>query len=116
MIISLSYKHLELRKPAEIEVARYRHKLSKLLRSYVPDLVQMHGAFEKHPRKEEYAFSLNLSLPTGTLHALGEGENVRASVKHAFAELTRQIKKHQGKLRKDYEWKKGKSRRAVALV
>ena len=28
---------------------------------------------EKHPRKESYSFTLNLSLPTGTLHATGEG-------------------------------------------
>lgn len=116
MNISLSYKHLRLREPVETEVSRYMGKLGKLLKSYQPDMVQLHGAFEKHPRKEEYAFSLNLSLPTGTLHATGEGTMMRLSVKHAFAELTQQVKKHQAKLRRDYVWKKRKRPPATALV
>jgi len=114
MNISLSYKHLSIRESVEEEVARYMMKIGKLLRSYQPDMIQLHGAFEKHPRKEEYSFSLNLSLPTGTLHATGEGTRVRLSVKDGFAELTGQIKKHQAKLRRDYQWKKRKRAAAVA--
>jgi ribosome-associated translation inhibitor RaiA len=116
MNISLSYKHLPVRDAVEQEVARYMGKIGKLLQSYQPDMIQLHGAFEKHPRKEAYSFSLNLSLPTGTLHATGEGTLMRLSVKDAFAELTSQIKKHQAKLRRDYEWKKRKRLPATALV
>ncbi len=114
MNISLSYKHLSVREPVAEEVARYMSKIGKLLQSYQPDMIQLHGAFAKHPRKEEYAFSLNLSLPTGTLHATGEGTLMRLSVKHAFAELTSQVKKHQAKLRRDYQWKKRKRLPATA--
>jgi len=114
MNISLSYRHLSIREPVEKEVARYMTKIGKLLRTYQPDMIQLHGAFEKHPRKEAYSFSLNLSLPTGTLHATGEGTLVRASVKDAFSELTGQIKKHKAKLRRDYQWKKRKRAAAVA--
>jgi ribosomal subunit interface protein len=114
MKVSLSYKHVELREPIETEVARHLEKLQKLLKSYAPDLIQVHGAVEKHPRKTAYIFSLNLSLPTGTLHATGEGADVRQSVKTAFVEISTQVKKHQAKLRKDYQWKR---KRAVpALV
>lgn len=116
MNIALSYKHLAAREPVETEVVRYMRKIGKLLQSYQPDMVQLHGAFEKHPRKEEYLFSLNLSLPTGTLHATGEGSLMRLSVKHAFSELTAQIKKHQAKLRGDYQWRKRKRLPAGALV
>jgi len=115
MNIALSYKHLPVREAVEEEVARYMSKIGKLLKSYQPDMIQLHGAFEKHPRKEEYNFSLNLSLPTGTLHANGEGTLMRLSVKDAFADLTSQIKKHQAKLRKDYQWKKRKRLSAGAL-
>jgi ribosomal subunit interface protein len=115
MNISLNYKHVDLREPVEAELSRHVGKLGKLLRSYAPELVQLHGAFEKHPRKVEYAFSLNLSLPTGTLHATGEGPDLRLSVKQAFGELERQIKKHQAKLRKEYQWKRKRSG-AVALL
>jgi len=115
MNINLSYKNVDVREPIENEVARHLEKMGRLLKSYEPDLVQLHGSFEKHPRKVEYAFSLNLSLPTGSLYATGEGPELRLSVKQAFAELERQVKKHQSKLRKDYEWKR-KRPRATALA
>jgi ribosome-associated translation inhibitor RaiA len=72
--------------------------------------VQLHAGIEKHARKESYTFTLNLSLPTGTLHATGEGSDVLASVKTAFAEVCAQCKKHQALLRKDYEWKRKRPR------
>ncbi len=113
MKISISYKHLELREPVEAQAIRYLAKLGKLLRSYSPDLVQLHGGFEKLPRKEEFYFSLNLSLPTGVLHATGFGADVRSSVRQAFVELEGQVKKHQSRLRKDYEWKRKRHREEV---
>lgn len=106
MKLSISYKHVESHKPVEVEVERHVDKLGRLLQSYSPDLVQLHGTFSKHPRTDESSCSLNLSLPTGTLHATGTGATVRASCKKAFSELEAQVKKHQSKLRKDYEWKR----------
>ena len=106
MKLSISYKHVESHKPVEVEVERHVDKLGRLLQSYSPDLVQLHGTFSKHPRTDESSCSLNLSLPTGTLHATGTGATVRASCKKAFNELEAQVKKHQSKLRKDYEWKR----------
>jgi len=106
MKIALSYKHIELREPVEAEATRHLGKLGRLLKSYSPDLVQLHGSLEKHPRKVEYAFSLNLSLPTGVLHANGTAPDIRRSVKIAFSELEEQIKKHQSRLRRDYQWKR----------
>ncbi|MCU1341245.1 MAG: sigma-24, subfamily [Candidatus Acidoferrum typicum] len=110
MKILISHKLNEWRVPIEVETARRVMKLEKLLKSYAPDLVQLHGTIEKRPRKEEYLFSLNLSLPTGTLHATGEAGDVRACVKAAFAEIETQVKKHMALLRKDYEWKRKRPR------
>jgi ribosomal subunit interface protein len=81
-------------------------KLNRLLKKYAPDLVLLHGSLEKSPHKNEYNYSLNLTLPTGTLHATGVGADMRKSVKAAFAEIQAQVKKHQEKLRKDYIWKR----------
>ena len=106
MKLFIRHSNEEWREPVETETQRHVVKLEKLLKRYVPDLVQLHGDIEKHPRKENYVFSVNLSLPTGTLHATGEGAEVRGSVKSAFAELEAQIKKHMALLRKDYEWKR----------
>lgn len=106
MKLSMNYKHVESHKSVETEVDRHVGKLRKLLQSYSPDLVQLHGAFSKTPRTDENSCSLNLSLPTGTLHATGTGTTVRTSCKQAFSELEAQVKKHQAKLRKDYEWRR----------
>lgn len=110
MKLSITYRHVEPHTPAEKEVERSAGKLNRLLKSYEPDLVQLHGVFSKHPRLEEYSFSLNLALPTGSLHATGTGENIRASCRQAFSELQTQLKKHQARLRKDYEWKRKRPR------
>ena len=113
MKIAVSCKHVEFRETVETETARYISKLARLLMSYAPDLVQLHGSFDKHPRKVEFTFSLNLSLPTGTLHSTGVASEVRASVRKAFSELKTQLKKHQSRLRKDYEWKRKRARAEV---
>jgi len=113
MNILVNYKHINLRRPIDEEVSRHIGKLNRLLKAYSPDLVQLHGAFGQHPRTQDYKFALRLSLPTGTLNGKGEGATVRLSVKHAFAEIEKLVKKHQSKLRKDYEWKR-KRPRAIA--
>ena len=110
MKLSINYKHVESHKPVEIEVERHVAKLQKLLKSYSPDLVQLHGGFSVNSRTQDISCALTLSLPSGTLHATGEGSAVRASCKKAFSELEGQVKKHQAKLRKDYEWKRKRSR------
>ena len=106
MKLSISYKHVEWQKPAEAEVERHVRKLNKLLQSYAPDLVQLHGVFGKNSHKAEQSCILNLSLPTGTLHATAASTSVRTCCKKAFTELVAQVKRHQSRLRKDYEWKR----------
>jgi ribosome-associated translation inhibitor RaiA len=106
MKVSISYKHVETHEDAERETSRSLKKLARLLKSYEPDLVQLHGVFTKNRHNGEHSFSVNLSLPTGALHATGSGANVRASCKQAFSELEVQVKKHQSLLRRDYQWKR----------
>jgi len=108
--LTIRHAHQEWREPLEKETQRQAAKLNKLLKRYSPDLVKLHGDIGKHPRKESYTFTVNLSLPTGSLHATGEGADVLASVKAAFAEICAQCKKHQALLRKDYEWKRKRPR------
>jgi ribosome-associated translation inhibitor RaiA len=110
--MKISYSHIEpvVRKSLEGEFAHHIEKLNRLLKRYPPDLVQLHSSTEKTPRKQEFSFSLNLTLPTGTLHATGIGAVVRSSAKAAFAEIETQVKKHQQKLRKDYVWKRKRGR------
>jgi ribosomal subunit interface protein len=110
--MKITYSHIDadFRQAIEHESQRHIEKLNRLLKRYSPDLVVLHGSLEKTPRKIEYTFSLNLTLPTGTLHASAAGPDVRSSAKAAFAELESQVKKHQEKLRKDYMWKRKRPR------
>jgi ribosomal subunit interface protein len=110
MKFSISYKHVESDDGVASQTARHTNKLARLLKAYDPDLVQLHGVFSMNPHHHQHSFSLNLSLPTGTLHATGIGNNIRASCKKAFSELEVQVKKHQQRLRKDYEWKRKRPR------
>jgi ribosome-associated translation inhibitor RaiA len=110
MNFSMSYKNVEAHEPVEKECAPHLKKMEKLLKTYQPDLVQIHGAFELLPRKSEYSVSLNLTLPTGTLHCIGSGTDIRQSLKAAFAELEGQVKKHKSRVRHDYEWKRKRPR------
>ncbi|HKS82443.1 MAG TPA: HPF/RaiA family ribosome-associated protein [Candidatus Acidoferrales bacterium] len=110
MKITFSHIDVELRRFVEEESERPIQKLNTLLKHFTPDLVILHASLEKMPRKTEYSCSLNLTLPTGALHATGLGPDVRASLKAAFAEIEIQVKKHKQKLRKDYEWKRKRPR------
>jgi ribosome-associated translation inhibitor RaiA len=111
MKITYSQVDSEYRAIIEHETERHAATLNRILKHYSPDLVSLHGSLEKTPRKAEFNFSLNLNLPTGTLHATGTGADVLGSAKAAFAELEAQVKKHQAKVRKDYVWKR---KRAIA--
>jgi ribosome-associated translation inhibitor RaiA len=114
MKTSISYKQVEPSPLLESAIERHLRKVGTLLKTYEPDLIQLHGSFEKQPHPAEYRFSVNLSLPTGALHATGAGPDAGISVRIAFRELEAQIKKHQALLRKDYEWRRKRGRVARA--
>jgi ribosome-associated translation inhibitor RaiA len=113
--MKITYSQIEAgaRESIEKECARHVEKLNRLLKRYDPDLVQLHCTLEKTPRRIEFAFSLNLVLPTGSLQATGCGSDARGGAKVAFAEIEGQVKKHQEKLRKDYVWKRKRPRGAL---
>jgi len=110
--MKITYSNIppEFRVAIEKEAERQIAKLERLLKHSAPDQVVLHGSLEKTPRKVEYNFSLNVKLPTGTLHACGTGSEIRTCTKAAFAEIEVQVKKHREKLRKDYLWKRKRER------
>jgi ribosome-associated translation inhibitor RaiA len=108
MNVSLSYKHVDSQEVVAGEVTRRLDKLGKLLKSYQPDLIQLHGVFSANHRTHEQSLSLTLSLPTGTLHATGSGKNALAGCKNAFSEIEGQLKKHQSVLRREHQWKRNR--------
>lgn len=116
MKLSISYKHVESHGELEKDMDRHVEKLNKFLKAYDPDLVQLHGVFAVNAHKEEHSCTLNLSLPTGTLHATGVEKTARGACTKAFKELDGQVRKHQALLRKDYQWKRKRPRGREALA
>jgi ribosomal subunit interface protein len=116
MKLSISYKHVEFLEPVKKAVNNHLKKMGRLLVSYAPDLVQVRGHFDKHPVRAEFTCSVNLSLPTGTLHASAAASDAESSARGAFSELETQIKKHQALLRKDFQWKRKRLRVDRALA
>jgi ribosomal subunit interface protein len=112
MNLSISHKHADPN--VDADTAHAVEKLNRLLKCYEPDLVMLHGVFSQSQHTQDHTFSLNLSLPTGTIHATATAEKVRAACKKAFSELESQVKKHQSLLRHDYEWKR-KNRAAMSV-
>jgi ribosome-associated translation inhibitor RaiA len=106
MNVSISYKHVDAQQAVAAEMVRRLDKLGKLLRSYEPDLIQLHGVFSMNKRTEEQSLALTLSLPSGTLHATGNGKNILAGCKNAFSDIELLLKKHQSLLRREHEWKR----------
>jgi len=113
--MKIAYSNMPPQVRSEIEKESQHHveKLKRLLKKYSPDLIVLHGVLDKTPRKSEFELSLNLTLPTGTLHSSGAAPDPRGCAKIAFAEIEAQLKKHQQKLRKDYMWKRKRSSGAL---
>jgi ribosomal subunit interface protein len=114
MKISLSYRGLEAHNGFERLVTHECGKMEKLLKAFDPDLVQCHAAIEFRPKKTEYELSVNLVLPTATLHAVHTAKDAHSTVHKAFGELESQLKKHKDKLRHDHEWKRKRGRPRIS--
>src|SRR5258708_13013760 len=68
MKLSISYKHVDAHETVEKQNDRHLEKLSRLLKTYKPHLVQLHGVFSTNPHNHDHSFPLNLPPPTRTLH------------------------------------------------
>jgi ribosomal subunit interface protein len=115
MKTSYSNMHGDYKESVEKEAQHHIEKLNRILKNYGDDAIQLHATMDKQPRTSAFEVALNLKLPTGVLHASGLGADVKGGTKAAFAELERQVKKHQEKVRKDYMWKRKRGRSAPRL-
>jgi ribosome-associated translation inhibitor RaiA len=116
MKFSITYKNIEWHEPVELIATRCAVKLEKLVQHYDPDLVQLHAGIETGRGKDEFKFSLRLSLPAATLNATATGRGIAPTVRMAFAEIESQLKKHTSLLRHDHQWKRKRRPRNIAVA
>jgi RNA polymerase sigma factor (sigma-70 family) len=88
-------------------------KLDKQLVRFGDDVVYLHGTLEKHPTRARYRISLVLHLPGRTLATQEEQPDPESTLREAFLELERQLKKHKAFLRNDHLWKRPARREEI---
>ena len=106
MNLIVQYKCDDFRPQIEQDITRHMAKMERWLERYDPDLISLHACYEKHSRKKIYTVTLNLTLPSVTLHASASTGEPRFALRHAFDAMEMQVSKHQRLARKDYEWKR----------
>lgn len=111
MNVSVQYKCDDFRGQIEQDIAKYAAKLGRWLGHFDDDLVSLHASYDKHSRKRTYIITLNLVLPSATLHASASNGEARFALRHAFDEMETQVSKHLRIARRDYEWKRKRARR-----
>ncbi|MGH9862504.1 MAG: hypothetical protein ACRD35_03695 [Candidatus Acidiferrales bacterium] len=100
MKIQVSFHGLPDREPVERELRRQGARLEKRLGKFAPDLVDLHVSLARRARRgEPVVASLSLYLPPGQLHAREEASLAVVALKHACAELLRELEPFQAKLR-----------------
>jgi RNA polymerase sigma factor (sigma-70 family) len=116
MNVHFSYK---IDKTSDLEhlLQQQTDKLNRLLRVFRPELVHLKGSVVENTTHEGFVVALNLRLPSGQMAAQASGDTVTTVAKDAFAELSRQLKKHKELLRKEHEWPRRRGpRREVGTV
>ncbi len=117
MNVHFSYK---IAKTSDLEklLQQQIDKLNRLLQVFRPELVHLKGSVGENSPQEGFSVSLNLRLPSGQLAAQENSETLPGAVKAAFAELSRQLKKHKDLLRKQHSRprRRGPGRTVVGTV
>jgi len=96
----ISYQGVSERRPIQHEVQRQSLRLDRHLKKFDPDLVDLRLGLSRRVRPRPFfSASVTLYLPSTQLHAAEEAAQPVVAVKHAFAELLRELKKFKAKLR-----------------
>jgi len=106
MLIDLSFHHVGRDPKIDKTIDSNVRKLEKLLSSFSPDLVRLHGLMEFTAPHQGPVCSLNLWLPTGRLHFRHEGDTPLFAIHDCFKHLIEQVKKHMAVVRGEGEWRR----------
>ncbi len=114
MRIETHYRHMQGNHRLEEKVQEKVGKLGKLIPSFPEDAVHLQVVFEKHPKREEYTSSLNLSFPQRTLYVSDKETEPLFAANEAFNELFHRVKKFKSKLNREREMGRKRQRKAEA--
>ena len=110
----ISYHDIHERRPIERELGRQADKLKRRLKKFHPDLLNLHVSLARRTRPViRFISSVTLHFPSGPLNASEEGPAPVIALKHACAELLRELAKHQAKLRGEHQRRRVPRRRTA---
>jgi hypothetical protein len=106
MLIEFSFHHVVRDPMIDKTIDSNVRKLEKLLSSFSPDLVRLHGLMEFTAPHQGPVCALNLWLPTGSLNFRHEGDTPLIALHDCFKHLIEQVKKHMAVVRQEGVWRR----------
>jgi ribosomal subunit interface protein len=88
-------------------------RLEKLIKDFDQETVFLRAVIEENPVRTLYHVSITLDLPGKTLAAKAEHHDVVRTLRDAFNEIERQVKKFKADLRGEQYWKRHTRREEV---
>jgi ribosome-associated translation inhibitor RaiA len=111
----IRYYGVPERQPIIHEVSRQALRLDRHLKKFDPDLVDLRLSLTRRLRPRPFFLaSVTLYLPSTQLHAGEEAARPVVAVKHAFAELLRELKRFKAKLRGEGKRRRVSRRRSTS--
>jgi ribosome-associated translation inhibitor RaiA len=111
----IRYYGVAERQPVVREVSRQASRLDRHLKKFDPDLVDLRLSLSRRVRPRPFfSASVTLYLPSIQLHAGEDAAQPVVAVKHAFAELLRELKKFKAKLRGEDKLRRVSRRRSTS--
>jgi len=112
----VSYRGVSEREPIVHELRRQGTKLDRRLKKFNPDLIDLHVSLERRVgRVILFVASVTLYLPSAQLNAREEAARPVIALKHACAELLRELMKFQARLRGEDKLRRLSRRRGLVL-
>ncbi|SRR6059036_3805227 len=109
---NIEFKALELDEQIRKLIDRLISKLEKTASAFSPELAHLRLFVEYIAAHKLYEVSITLDLPGRKLAAKEERHDLKASIRAAFDEIERQLKKYKASLRGDH-WKRPARREEV---
>lgn len=113
----ISFRDLAERQPVLTELGRQAAKFDRQLKKFAPDLLDLRVGLKRRTRRGDlFIASVTLHLPMSQLHASEEAPHAVVALKHACAQLMRELKRFKARLRGDDKRRRARRlRRRAAL-
>jgi len=106
MNVQIHHKNLELLRNHQKLIDRQSQKISKMLRTFSSEVVDLIVTIERLPRGSQYQTGLTLTVPQQTIRVEEIEDNPTSSLVRAFGELRRRVKRFKSQLSRERLWRR----------